>query len=85
MPQIIRNEGILVYSNQLAEKIDNMVLIPSMSAEEVEIRASAIWGVELIRQELGKYNAGEIDNAIWLIIAQLILAYLTRSKGAGGH
>jgi hypothetical protein len=67
LPQILRHEGLMVYSNELADKVDNMELIPAGSEEEIEIRANTIWSVELIRQELNKYSAGEIDNAIWLI------------------
>jgi len=67
IPQMLRNAGILVYSDELAEKVDNYVLIPKDSREEVEIRAATIWGIELIRQEIPKFKASEIDNALWLL------------------
>lgn len=67
IPQMLRMFGVLEYSPELAEKVDNMQLIPSGSQEEVEIRSGCVWGIELIRQKLKKYSAGEIDNALWLL------------------
>ncbi|HUD09358.1 MAG TPA: queuosine salvage family protein [Patescibacteria group bacterium] len=67
VPQILRENGVISYNNELAELVDNYKLIKSGSQEEIEIRASTIWCVELIRQRLGKYTAADIDNAIWLI------------------
>lgn len=67
LPQILRMFDILKYNNQLAEKIDNYILIPSGSKEEIEIRSATIWGIELIRQKLSNYTAAQIDNAIWLM------------------
>lgn len=67
LPQILRENRVITYSESLAEKIDNYVLIPAGSPEEAEIRSATIWGVELIRQSLKKYTAAEIDNAIWYL------------------
>ncbi|OGM09063.1 hypothetical protein A2Z67_05830, partial [Candidatus Woesebacteria bacterium RBG_13_36_22] len=67
LPQILRQFGILVYSNELAEKIDNYVLIEKGSEDEIEIRASTIWVVEHIRQKMPEYSAGNIDFALWLL------------------
>lgn len=68
LPQIFRNLGLIKYSKDLADKIDNYVLIKKDSEEETEIRSATIWAVELIRQELeGDYLTSDIDNAIWLI------------------
>lgn len=67
LPQLLREAGIIEYSKELAEKVDNMVLIEAGSADEVEIRAATIWGVELIRQKIKKYTPAQIDNALWLI------------------
>lgn len=44
----MRNLGILIYSNDLAEKIDQGILIPKGSQEEIELRASMVWAVQLI-------------------------------------
>jgi hypothetical protein len=67
IPQILRNEKMIEYSENLAKRIDNYDLIPHNSEEEIEIRAATIWSVELIRQKLERYTAAQIDNAIWLI------------------
>lgn len=67
LPQVFRTFGAFEYSKELSEMIDNYVLIPANSRQEIEIRSATIWGVELIRQRLKKYNSCEIDNAIWLI------------------
>lgn len=67
LPQILRRFEVISYSNDLASKIDNYVLIPANSREEIEIRAATIWCVELIKQELGKYSSADIDNALWLL------------------
>jgi hypothetical protein len=52
LPQILRHQGILRYSSPLAEMVDRQVLLPAGSSEEVEIRASTVWAVELLRQEI---------------------------------
>jgi hypothetical protein len=67
LPQILRLFGLLKYHPDLAKKIDNYVLIPQGSREEIEIRAVTIWGVELIRQRLKIYTARQIDHALWFI------------------
>ena len=66
LPQILQMFGVLEYSEELAEKVDNFVLITKDSKEEVEIRAATIWGIELIRQKIPEYKSSQIDNAIWL-------------------
>ncbi len=48
IPQVLRDLGILKYSEELAEKIGRGVLIPKGSQEEIELRASMIWAVQLI-------------------------------------
>jgi len=73
LPQIFREFGVLNYSPELAEKVDNMVLIPEQSPQEIEIRAATIWAGELIRQKLN-YGAGQIDNALWLLSQELPLS-----------
>ncbi len=56
LPQILRKFGILEYSKELAEKIDNKIPLEVGSAEETEIRANTIWAVELMKEELKKHN-----------------------------
>lgn len=67
LPQFMRHMGVLEYTTELAQQIDNYALIEQGSDEEIEIRAVTIWIVELLRQKLNKYSMGEIDNAIWLL------------------
>ncbi len=67
IPQMLRMYGVISYTPELEAKIDNYDLIPSGSAEEIEIRAATVWSVELIKQKLEKYSSAEIDNALWLI------------------
>ncbi|KPK30448.1 MAG: hypothetical protein AMK69_03110 [Nitrospira bacterium SG8_3] len=69
LPQVLRHLEILRYAPELANKIDERVLIEAGSPEEVEIRANTIWAVELIRQELEEVGKGlkafEIDWILW--------------------
>lgn len=67
LPQILRQFGVIVYSKELAEKIDNYVLIPKGSNLEIEVRAATIWAVELIRQTIPQHTSSEIDHALWLL------------------
>lgn len=70
VPQVLRRFGVIVYDDALAAKVDNRVLIPTGSPQEVEIRAATVWGCELIRRELAArgqpLRAFEIDWALWL-------------------
>jgi len=69
LPQVLRHVGALEYSPGLAERVDRMVYLKAGSEDEVEIRASTIWAVELICREmkrLGKdVTASEIDWLLW--------------------
>jgi len=68
IPQILRHFDVLKYEKELADKIDNYEIIPANSEYEIEIRASAIWAVELIKQNLNPIVPSSIiDNVIWLI------------------
>lgn len=69
VPQLQRKFGILEYSKDLAKKIDSKIEIPAGSDEEIEIRASTIWAVELTTRELKKKfpqaNAARVDGIFW--------------------
>lgn len=71
LPQSLRKLGIMSYSPDLAEKIDNLIEIPHGSAEEVEIRASTIWAVETIKEELARIgkvvSSVGINDHLWLM------------------
>ncbi len=69
LPQLLRQLGVLVYSAELAEKVDNLQLLEPGGDEEVEIRSATIWGVEWLRRELSMrgahYPASAIDQRLW--------------------
>jgi hypothetical protein len=71
LPQVLRSLGVVEYDDELAGKVDNMVMLPPCSREEVEIRCAAIWASELIGQEyckLGhKVNPAQVDAFLWLL------------------
>ncbi len=67
LPQLLRANGVLEYKPDLAGKIDNYVQIPHDSREEIEIRASTIWAVELLKDYLHGMSSADIDNTIWLM------------------
>lgn len=52
VPHVLRVDGILLYSDDLAARIDRDELIAGGSPEEVELRACAVHAVELIAQSL---------------------------------
>lgn len=71
IPQIMRAFGILEYSEELADKVENYIVIEKDSIEELEIRASMVWAVEYLRDELQKRfenltTIGEIDSMLWV-------------------
>lgn len=67
LPQILRMFGIIKYSSELADKIDNLIELPHNSREEIEIRAMTIFAVELLKKEIKTMSAWEIDNTLWLM------------------
>ncbi len=75
IPQFLRHFEVLEYSKELANKVDNLVQIPSGSEEEIEIRAATVWTVEFLRQELEKQffaiTAIDLDNLIWYMKSEL--------------
>ncbi|MFH1566105.1 MAG: queuosine salvage family protein [bacterium] len=70
IPQILRNLGVLVFSDELSQKVDNYELIEADSVYENEIRIATVWAVENIMQELKeKYadvTSSHVDNMLWL-------------------
>ena len=69
VPHTLRREGVLVYAEPLARRIDAEEPIPAGSREEVEIRASAVQAVELCVAEIarggGRAPAQALDYALW--------------------
>lgn len=71
IPRTFRDYGILEYSKELEEIIDNEKELPHDSNMEIEIRASMLYVIELIKEDLANKNISinsvELDNIIWLI------------------
>jgi hypothetical protein len=69
VPHVLRCDGILEYDAGLAAKIDDGVLIPSGSEEEIEIRATAVHAAELMKQ--AAHRQGQmvtpvnLDHLLW--------------------
>lgn len=71
LPMVLRNIGILEYTQELENKIDKGIEILKDSEEEVEIRANTIWAVEFIKEELKKkikkINSINVNDHLWLL------------------
>ena len=70
LPQVLRHYGALVYTSELAEKVDHQEQLSPGGTEEVEIRAATIWVCELLKRaamRLGAHSltAAEIDQWLW--------------------
>lgn len=69
VPHVLRREGVLLYTEDLARRIDDGRLVAAGSREEVEIRAGAVHAVELLVAELGRRGAPTtaqaLDYALW--------------------
>lgn len=70
LPQILRKFDILIYSEELSDKIDQKQEIKHNSEEEIEIRANTIWAIEYIKRLIIKRNpkimSSEINDHLWL-------------------
>ncbi|MBI2267948.1 MAG: hypothetical protein HYU80_00670 [Candidatus Blackburnbacteria bacterium] len=57
------------YTDELTNKIDNKIEIPSGSDEEIEIRANTIWAIELatkiLKEKFPQANAAKVDGIFW--------------------
>lgn len=69
LPRYFREQKILEYSKELNKIIDNEEEIPHGSVYEIEIRASTLYVIEVIKKELDhrgiKLNSLELDNILW--------------------
>ena len=70
LPQVLRHYGALIYTPELAEKVDHQEQLAPGLTEEVEIRAATIWACELLRREVArlseqKLTAAAIDQWLW--------------------
>jgi len=70
IPQVLRHEGIILYSETLSELVDNKKEIPSGSQLEIEIRAATIYAIEMLKIYLLKrglsYTSMNINDYFWL-------------------
>ena len=66
---MLRSFGVLLYSPDLAKRIDAEELIPSGSAEEVEIRAVALHAVERLAGSCARRGwrapPRRLDHLLW--------------------
>lgn len=69
LPQILREAGILRYSEPLARKVDDGHELPAGGRLEVQIRIGTLWAGELIRRALSArfpdVTAVHVDGLIW--------------------
>lgn len=64
VPHVLRMGGVLVYDDDLADRIEREELLEPGSPEEVEIRACALYAVELLAARTG-LTAAAIDHQLW--------------------
>ena len=71
LPFVFRRLGMLSYRKTLADQIDQQKVLEKWSEEEIEIRASAIWIVELMRrflqQRIPEVQSFQINDYIRLL------------------
>lgn len=84
IPQVLRGLGILEYDEELSSLVDNKKEIKENSIYEIEIRASMIVAIKLIKQELNnKFDSIDINDIIWSLgqdkSRQLLPYHLTRT------
>ena len=69
VPHVLRVDNVLFYEEALSARIDAGELVPSGSAEEIEIRACAVHAVELLKEELNimgyDVTSSELDYLLW--------------------
>ena len=64
VPHVLRVEGVLVFSPELAARVDAGELLIAGSAEEVEIRAGGLHACELLSTRLG-LAPWRLDHRLW--------------------
>lgn len=67
IPRVLRHYGILRYSDDLANAVDSLAILPVGSSEEVEIRAACIVACERIKQLMSGVSSSDVDVGIWLL------------------
>lgn len=64
LPHVLRHDGVLTYTADLAARIDAGVFLDAGSREETELRAAAVHAVELLSAVLG-VPAVLVDRVLW--------------------
>jgi hypothetical protein len=64
VPHVLRHEGVLIYSDELAERIEAGIELPQGSRLEQEVRACAVHACELHAARL-KVAPALLDNWLW--------------------
>lgn len=69
VPHVLRVDSILLYEEELGSHIDAGKLVLAGSAEEIEIRACALYAAELLKKELVRsghsVTSMELDFLLW--------------------
>ena len=69
MPHVLWVDGLLEYSPSLTRMIDDCVLLEPGTEEEIELRAAAVHGVELVREALATQgtpvSSMRLDFLLW--------------------
>jgi hypothetical protein len=66
VPHVLRLDGVLTYTPQLAERIERSELLDPGGPAEVELRACAVQAVELIVAARPGSCAAAVDRLLWL-------------------
>jgi hypothetical protein len=64
LPKILNKMGILVYPQQLTDRIAKRELIGKDSREEIEMRACTIWAAKMLEKKINQINPSKRINAL---------------------
>lgn len=71
LPQLMRDEGLIVLDKEFAARIDRGEEIPAQSPEEIELRAATIWVGKLLANALAATGQAtpmwELDYVLWVL------------------
>jgi hypothetical protein len=71
IPALLRDLGLLIYTDKLASRIDHREELKPGSGEEVEIRANMLWIIQLmldhLRSKYPQLTASELDRILWFM------------------
>jgi hypothetical protein len=65
VPHVLRLDGVLRFDPDLTARVEAEQLIAHDSPEEVELRACAVYAVELIVRERPDLTAQQVDHLLW--------------------